>query len=269
MTNRGGIIFPHDSKLINDSTVFFGKTKEVTAMKKRPTVIEFTLIELLVVIAIIAILAAMLLPALSKAREKARTTSCLNKLKQLSIWSTLYCDDYDDYYWPYQDEQSRYWGHAQTHAFSQAGYVTNVDILMSNGKWGNSLPYTLGGPLDCPSCNEVVDSFKPAAQAWDYGMNYHHDYCAASDGSNWSSGATRSMAKTPSDLAMFADCTTGYTNFGATTKTSNRHWDGSTSTVYMIWFGHNLKANIAFADGHGGAMTRGEFSNKNCFFINK
>lgn len=69
-------------------------------MLKRCSVRGFTLIELLVVIAVIAILASIIFPVFTKAKEKARQTTCLANLKQIGLAFSMYLEDYEDYYPP-------------------------------------------------------------------------------------------------------------------------------------------------------------------------
>jgi len=82
----------------------------------------FTLIELLVVISIIAVLAAMLLPALATAREAGRRTDCISKLKQLGLVCQLYSGDYDDYVVSYA---LRYVPSPETTYFYRTGLVND------------------------------------------------------------------------------------------------------------------------------------------------
>lgn len=215
---------------------------------------KFTLIELLIVIVIIAILAGMLLPVLGKARERARTSTCINNLKNLGTIIVMYADAYDGY-GPTITGKYRYpvksndcnWGYAVC-GFGQIPEGAKVFYCPSSSvKTKNE-------------ANKMVSS--PNEQAWSwytYGMRPNEDNSSKTDDnrSSYRIASDRIITKirnlqySPSNFFLFGDSC--LSNNEKLPGTAILHCldskNPSNNANYKIGLRHSKSANLWFADG--------------------
>ena len=229
---------------------------------------RFTLIELLVVIAIIAILAGMLLPALSSIKESGNTTSCANNLNQLGKFTSMYTSDYDDCF-PFHQ------GGVNANDIWRLGTSTPLSVYINyaanNGadriagiEYYGSTKQLRRGTLLCPSVSERnldyteigkninKPNIDPSNKTF-LSLSVNKYLCKSS---SRTTGVQVSRIKHPSSLVFFAD---GSGN-GQTDRRCRWHQDLSANEVpFALPARHKGGGNFIYGDLHVGYLKWEEY----------